>query len=257
MSRRLQLLAVVLIAAWMRLGVSVLAFPNDCANVCTSETTCTDTCYPDELAFINGNAITCLQWGTYGTPCCGDGTCSSGEDSSSCFVDCHCGDGTCNAGENTSTCPGDCVDPGGGGGPHCPNGTVDGNENCDSCVADCHTQQECGYCGDCICSAAEIGGQGTGNENHCNPNTSTWCDYCPYDCGACVSYTCSQSHLVCEDSFGKCRACYTNSECQSNEWCNVANGQCVPSINCTDDAVCIAAYGSTYHCVDNVCRPQL
>ena len=51
-------------------------------------------------------------------PVCGDGTCDSGEDQSSCFEDCgnkttpqptpYCGDGTCNSGESCSTCSSDC-----------------------------------------------------------------------------------------------------------------------------------------------------
>ena len=50
-------------------------------------------------------------------PVCGDGTCDSGEDQSSCFEDCgnkttpqptpYCGDGTCNSGESCSTCSSD------------------------------------------------------------------------------------------------------------------------------------------------------
>lgn len=260
MTRRFRWLFMLLVAVWVRLGAPVHAFPNDCADVCTSGTTCTETCYPDELAFINGNAITCLQWGTYASPCCGDGSCNGGETASSCFSDCHCPDGACNAGETTATCPQDCTDPGGGGGPGCGNGTCDAGEGCDTCVGDCHN--ECGYCGDGICSNAEIGGSGSGHENQCNPITSTWCSYCPEDCGYCEPvWGCDPGHgggRVCNDTYGKCRDCVNSSECAfSDEVCNPVTGTCVVPQGCQNNSECEQLYGTGWFCNqnDHQCKP--
>jgi hypothetical protein len=70
---------------------------------------------------------------------CGDGSCDSGEDSSSCPDDCggggYCGDGACDSGEDESSCPDDC---GGGGGGYCGDGYCDGGEDADSCPDDCY-----------------------------------------------------------------------------------------------------------------------
>jgi hypothetical protein len=109
-NRRLFFIAMLAVW-WMRSGgVSArpAPYPDDCNDVCSESAACTDTCYATELDFINDTRISCYTWGVYGPPCCGDGSCTEGEDPWSCFDDCHCGDGTCNAGENSANCPVDC-----------------------------------------------------------------------------------------------------------------------------------------------------
>jgi hypothetical protein len=201
------------------LGASRLYFPDDCAEVCTSETTCTDSCYPDEISFINGNAISCLQWGTYAWPCCGDTACNGGETASSCFDDCHCGDGTCNGGENSTTCPSDCSGGGGCSGGTCavcPNGTCEQGETCLNCPQDCGT---C-YCGDYNCNTGgECGGAGW-SYSPCAENDQR--TYCPTDCGQCDESYCLyvEDGKVCSGDSGRCGPCdaWTN-QCPTGWTC--------------------------------------
>lgn len=87
---------------------------------CTETTTCGttgQTCdvpgYPSCCA-----GLTCQNFGCYPEPVCGDGTCQSGETSSSCPQDCGtqptCGNGVCESGETlgaTYECLDDCPPP--------------------------------------------------------------------------------------------------------------------------------------------------
>jgi len=83
--------------------------------------------------------------------CCGDGTCSGSENSTTCQRDCGsapvCGDGTCNGTETRCTCAGDCGAP-----PSTETSCTDGIDNdCDSLVdcsdtAQCSTSPSCATC---------------------------------------------------------------------------------------------------------------
>lgn len=69
---------------------------------------------------------------------CGDGTCSPGETTDACELDCpatgpYCGDGACNSGETSDTCAADCAS----GGPICGDGVCNGAESSASCPDDC------------------------------------------------------------------------------------------------------------------------
>jgi hypothetical protein len=76
----------------------------------------------------------------YGTPmnytaeshCCGDGVCSSTENSISCHLDCPgtCGDGLCGVGESNANCDQDCLDT-------CGNNDCEDGEDSLSCPFDC------------------------------------------------------------------------------------------------------------------------
>jgi hypothetical protein len=86
-------------------------------------------------------------------PECGDGVCNGIETCAWCPGDCGgpcCGNGTCNTGE-CSECPGDCTYE-----DCCGNGTCDSMESCLTCEADCG---ECPppetWCGDKICNGNE------------------------------------------------------------------------------------------------------
>ncbi len=99
---------------------------------------------------------------------CGDATCDSAEDCSSCPADCGacppaCNDGTCDAGEDCSSCPADC----GACPPACGDGTCDAGEDCSSCAGDCGDCPT--VCGDGTCDAGED------------------CSSCAGDCGDCPS----------------------------------------------------------------------
>ena len=78
---------------------------------------------------------------------CGDGSCGSGEDCSSCSSDCgtctYCGDWSCNGSEDCSSCSSDC-----GSCFYCGDGSCNNGEDCSSCSSDCGS---CFYCGDCSC----------------------------------------------------------------------------------------------------------
>lgn len=227
---RWKLMFVVLAGMWAGVGVrAATPFPNDCANVCGSTTACTHSCYPDQMAFMNDQPITCLEWGDYEDPCCGDGECSGGEDASSCFSDCHCGDSICNAGENSTTCPSDCTSgPGGGSGP--------------------------GVCGDSVCNDNEHGGAGSPFENNCS---GTGCSYCAIDCGGCSAAYCDPQ--VCEGTNGQCKDCTSDGQCYfSNEYC-AFDGRCYQTETCTTSQDCANALGGTandWYC-DGLCKPVI
>lgn len=249
MRRRTRLIIALTALWWVRFGgggVAAAPFPDDCNDVCSSTTSCQATCFPDEIAFENGNRISCLTWGVYATPCCGDGSCDSGEDFNSCFGDCHCGDHTCDAGENVSTCPADC-----GGGPPPPecSGTCT-DETCDDCPEDCwHDSGVCGYCGDGICEADETGGYGTPYAGHCD-TADGWCSYCGEDCdGGCVPTACWP--YVCDPDETECTNCDDDDDCKaaySEAFCS-AYDVCMLSCSSNDDC------RPTDHCVDSTCIP--
>jgi hypothetical protein len=106
--------------------------PNGCGGTCD----CSDC----------GNTLTCVN-GTCRTAtssACGDGTCDTDENCSTCPDDCgtcgaECGNGTCESGEDCSTCPGDCGTCGGGDG---------GCEKDEDCAAVVGAE---GVCSDGVC----------------------------------------------------------------------------------------------------------
>lgn len=73
---------------------------NECDVTCSSAN-CNDSCFVDELAFENGDSISCYDYGTYDTSqsCCGDGICNMSLDENgnptdnnefgNCYTDCH------------------------------------------------------------------------------------------------------------------------------------------------------------------------
>lgn len=76
---------------------------------------------------------------------CGDGLCTSGEDTS-CPQDCPwCGDGVCAYPEDYSSCPSDCSVA-----SYCGDGVCNGTEATTTCPQDCGTR-----CGDNVCNGAE------------------------------------------------------------------------------------------------------
>jgi hypothetical protein len=72
----------------------------ECDTSCDSSS-CTDSCYADEIAFENGDSISCLDWGSWDASqsCCGDGICdmsldgngdpSDNNEFGNCYADCH------------------------------------------------------------------------------------------------------------------------------------------------------------------------
>jgi hypothetical protein len=241
---RLRLLLIISAAMWMKLGMPAIAaapFPNDCNNVCTTSQACAHECYPDLYSFQNNLTITCLTWGIYGSPCCGDSVCDSGE-TLSCSGDCP-----------PEGCEGEGCDEGEG---ECGNDQCDGDEDCDSCPEDCG--QDCGYCGDQICAANEFGGGGSQHPPGCNIPSESWCDYCEEDCGGCNPYYCDPA--VCEDDNGQCRPCEEDSECAfGDEYC-AFDGNCYISAECPNgtDLECTTALGPGWVCdtESHVCKPQ-
>jgi hypothetical protein len=248
---RWKLLLLVMVGMWLGTGRVMFAapFPDDCAQVCGSTTSCNEQCFPDELAWINGNWISCLTWGDYEEPCCGDFECSGGETASSCFGDCHCGDDVCNAGETIYTCPADCDGEGGpgGGGPDCGNNTCNGTESCSNCPEDCW--EEC-TCGDSVCNPPAEGGGPNDDQCPFSRYMAGTCEYCPQDCGACEFSDCDPQ--VC-DNDGRCTACSIDIECEGARWCN--NGACTLGTECGPTNPCTLP--NTTCNSNGVCRPNV
>ena len=95
---------------------------------------------------------------------CGDGLCGTGEDSTTCAIDCpvaFCGDGLCEAGEDASTCALDCDT--GDASDTCGDGVCGATESSGSCPWDCGAADTCG---DGLCSGGESSAS------------------CPWDCGS-------------------------------------------------------------------------
>ncbi len=124
---------------------------------------------------------------------CGDGTCDSGEDCSSCAADCGacgpvCGDAVCDSGEDCSSCESDC----GACGPVCGDAVCDSGEDCSSCAADCGA---CGpVCGDNVCDSGEDCSSCASDCGACGPvcgdavcDSGEGCSSCASDCGVCTT----------------------------------------------------------------------
>ena len=116
-----------------------------CTAGCTADD---DLCAADEQCIrAAGQAVGACE----PCPSCGDGTCGTGEDATSCPADCAsgptCGDGSCDAGETPTSCPADCAS-----GPTCGDGSCDAGETSTSCPADCTSGPTCG---DGSCDAGE------------------------------------------------------------------------------------------------------
>lgn len=88
---RLVLVIAALVVSVSDLRETVYAFPDDCAEICPSSD-CNTQCYENEMEFINGNMISCRDYGVYDTSqmCCGDSVCSAetGETLETCSADC-------------------------------------------------------------------------------------------------------------------------------------------------------------------------
>lgn len=113
-------------------------------------------CLPSSLT---SEGRCCFGTITAAGTCCGDRTCSAGENAQNCSRDCPsvCGDGLCIGGENACSCPRDCP-------VRCGDGCCTAGETAGSCAADCAA-----LCGDGRCSPPE------------DPVA------CPQDCDPCYS----------------------------------------------------------------------
>ncbi len=157
-----------------------------------------------------------------GPAMCGDGACTGSETCASCAVDCgacpSCGDGACDPGETCDNCEHDCG--------QCPvicgDGTCDATEDCDSCEQDCGacpvvcgdgTCDESEDCANCEqdCGTCPVCGDGTCDETED-------CANCELDCGTCP--------VVCGDG-----TCHESEDCDGEPelYCAVDCGQCVPT----------------------------
>ena len=80
---------------------------------------------------------------------CGNGVCEAGETAESCAADCTgewvCGDGVCEGPETETTCPADCSS-----GPVCGNGICETGETMDTCIQDCPCAPGCDESGNVI-----------------------------------------------------------------------------------------------------------
>lgn len=146
----------------------------------TCRTSCGDCC-------ADPNSGDCTAYQASCGPCsdgsfCGDGTCDTGEDCSSCPVDCgacpsSCGDGTCDPGEDCASCEADC------GACNCGDGQCTAPaEDCASCPADCGAcpAAQCGFCasdGTTSCSVATEAQDCTWSvtKDFCTKNTDREC----------------------------------------------------------------------------------
>lgn len=116
MTRFAQMTTAIAAFVYLHGGVASLSAmppPPICEEVCSSSTTCSETCYLNMMEFENGNDITCLEYGVYDTStfCCGDAVCTASADETlyTCAYDCGvCGDGYCDPFETCSNCATDC-----------------------------------------------------------------------------------------------------------------------------------------------------
>jgi len=183
--------------------------------------------------------------------CCGDGTCSesAGETCGSCFEDCgacpFCGDGECNGGEDNLTCAGDCgIDV-----AFCGDGTCGEGENCEACDVDC------GVCPDD--DNTEEGGSSEegGSESppiNCEDGFAICvvdidgeidpCEECPEVCcpGVC-------GNGICEEGFDEnCDTCGDDCDCGTP----CGDGVCDGNEDC---ATCASDCGECPSCGDGQC----
>ena len=190
-------------------GVGAVTWP-ECDQVC-STASCEDTCYVDQVAFDNGNAISCMSYGVYDfdQECCGDGLCQvdAGESHSNCSIDCgpvgHAcnNDDVCDLGENCVNCPSETC----GMSPSCNlNGVCESGEDkyCDDCKvngfctrdSDCDSQGSAwGYTYVCIndyCMIEETTGTPCDADADCDYMNVGICMFSsinyPYYWGVCV-----------------------------------------------------------------------
>ncbi len=175
------------------------------------------------------------------TPCCGNGTCESGEDCNTCPDDCIsgtggavCGNALCEAGngEDCANCPADCngITTGRPSGRFCCGATEGcGDSRCTSGGYSCTTTpQGTAYCcGDGICEGAE-------DDINCAIDcaactTDADCDDLdPCTTDVCSSGSCSNTPINCDDG----DACTADS-------CDSATGTCVNDpIICDDGDLC-------------------
>jgi len=166
-------------------------------------------------------------------PVCGNGTCESGETSSSCPSDCSsgpvCGNGTCESGENSSNCPSDC-----GSGAVCGNFVCESGENSSNCPTDCGSGA---VCGNFICESGE-------DSSNCPTDCGGGTDSCA---GLCGSYAdtcyCDSSCL----SFGDCCPDYT-TECGGGGGdscaglCGGSASSCYCDVSCESFGDCCPDY---------------
>ena len=89
---RLVLVIAALVVSIGDLRETLYAFPDDCAEICPSSD-CNTQCYENEMEFINGNMVSCRDYGVYDTDqmCCGDSVCDgeTGETLETCSADCY------------------------------------------------------------------------------------------------------------------------------------------------------------------------
>jgi hypothetical protein len=153
---------------------------------CLAACKCNQSCYAECAGSLQSNSAAmalgeCAQ-GSCPNPCpttgpvCGNGTCESGESSSTCPSDCgakpQCGNGKCETGETASSCPMDCGTAGQAG---CAPG-ASGAKGCGGCA-----------CENCVCNT------GTGSQaadDYCC--TTAWDGTCANECSVCSPGYCSK-----------------------------------------------------------------
>src|ERR1700683_572923 len=95
MRKRLLLLAVVVLWSRSHTALAAVPYPDDCADVCSSDGDCYKPCFASLSDLYNDILSDCEEYGVCGyEPYCGDGKCEDTdapfyyEDSSSCSEDC-------------------------------------------------------------------------------------------------------------------------------------------------------------------------
>ncbi len=229
---------------------------------CTAGCTADDDCAADEQCIrAAGQAVGACE----PCPSCGDGTCGTGEDATSCPADCAsgptCGDGSCDAGETPTSCPADCAS-----GPTCGDGSCDAGETSTSSRADCtadrharriidadETRNSCPAdcasgptCGDGSCDAGETSAScpadcasgPTCGDGSCN--TGETYAGCPGDCGNLGLADCFQTcddyaFFDCVSSSDACSAlCESATPPQRQSFLSCAN-----TVDCSTYGACL------------------
>ncbi len=220
---------------------------------------------------------------------CGDGTCSPGESPEACKVDCcgSCGDGKCVGGpcmENIETCAADC------NAKACGDGACGADESPLNCPTDCeaHTcgnhvceagesgpdgcPDDCGgHCGNCACEDGETWGNCPQDCGYCGDGVCSACSglgetakTCQADC---KSTSCSDGGVSCDDGVactvdkcettGACSHTADATACADNEACT--QDKCDLVAGCTHlsgDGPCDDGSACTYNdqCLAGVCK---